>query len=236
MTPSPLILALDRATESEVWSLVDQLDPSLCRLKVGKELFTACGPALVRGLVDCGFDVFLDLKYHDIPHTVGQACRMAADLGVWMVDVHSSGGRAMLEAARQALQGYSHPPLLIGITLLTSLGVTDMADIGFGGSPVDAVVRLATLAHEAGLDGVVCSAQEVAGLRALWPKPFCLVTPGIRLPDDASDDQQRIMTPQAAMAAGSSYLVVGRPITRSADPYKTLVHFNSLVAHRETLA
>ncbi|MDA8417272.1 MAG: orotidine-5'-phosphate decarboxylase [Betaproteobacteria bacterium] len=228
VSASPIILALDRPTEVEVWDLIDRLEPSQCRLKVGKELFTACGPSLVRRLVSRGYDVFLDLKYHDIPHTVAQACRQAADLGVWMVDVHASGGRAMLDAARRALDEGPHSPLLIAITLLTSLCAEDLQDIGWQGEPQDVVLRLAHLAADCDLDGVVCSAQEVALLRARLPATFCLVTPGIRLPTDQSDDQQRIVTPQAAMAAGSSYLVVGRPITRSKDPLVALQHFNSL--------
>lgn len=230
MKHSPIILALDRADETAVWNLVDRLDPSLCRLKVGKELFTACGPDLVRALVRRGYDVFLDLKFHDIPHTVAQACRQAADLGVWMMDVHASGGRAMLEAARRALGEAQQRPLLVAITLLTSLGQVDLQDIGWSGDPVEVVQRLARLAAACGLDGVVCSAQEVTSLRAQLSSSFCLVTPGIRLPGDETDDQQRIVTPQAAMAAGSSYLVVGRPITRSANPLATLQYFNTLVA------
>lgn len=192
---SPLILALDFSTEREVWTLVDQLEPGICRLKVGKELFTACGPSLVRALVARGFDIFLDLKYHDIPHTVAQACRAAADLGVWMVDVHASGGGTMLEAARHALEPYPQRPLLIAITILTSLQDSDLAALGFGCSVVEAVQRLACLAESHGLDGVVCSAQEAPLLRSRIAASFRLVTPGIRLPEDDRGDQKRVVTP-----------------------------------------
>ncbi|WP_297485354.1 orotidine-5'-phosphate decarboxylase [Ferrovum sp.] len=227
---SPLILALDFSTEREVWTLVDQLEPGICRLKVGKELFTACGPSLVRALVARGFDVFLDLKYHDIPHTVAQACRAAADLGVWMVDVHASGGGAMLEAARHALEPYPRRPLLIAITILTSLQDDDLVALGFGCPVTEAVQRLARLAEAHGLDGVVCSAREAPLLRAQVAASFRLVTPGIRLPEDERDDQKRVVTPVKALQDGSDYLVVGRSITRSEDPMKALAQFNSLIS------
>ncbi|WP_297481009.1 orotidine-5'-phosphate decarboxylase [Ferrovum sp.] len=227
---SPLILALDFSTEREVWTLVDQLEPGICRLKVGKELFTACGPSLVRALVARGFDVFLDLKYHDIPHTVAQACRAAADLGVWMVDVHASGGGGMLEAARHALEPYPRRPLLIAITILTSLQDDDLVALGFGCPVTEAVQRLARLAEAHGLDGVVCSAREAPLLRAQVAASFRLVTPGIRLPEDERDDQKRVVTPVKALQDGSDYLVVGRSITRSEDPMKALAQFNSLIS------
>ena len=227
---SPLILALDFSTEREVWTLVDQLEPGICRLKVGKELFTACGPSLVRALVARGFDVFLDLKYHDIPHTVAQACRAAADLGVWMVDVHASGGGGMLEAARHALEPYPRRPLLIAITILTSLQDDDLVALGFGCPVTEAVQRLARLAEAHGLDGVVCSAREAPLLRAQVAASFRLVTPGIRLPEDERDDQKRVVTPVKALQDGSDYLVVGRSITRSEDPMKALTQFNSLIS------
>ncbi len=227
---SPLILALDFSTEREVWTLVDQLEPGICRLKVGKELFTACGPSLVRALVARGFDVFLDLKYHDIPHTVAQACRAAADLGVWMVDVHASGGGAMLEAARHALEPYPRRPLLIAITILTSLQDDDLVALGFGCPVTEAVQRLARLAEAHGLDGVVCSAREAPLLRSQVAASFRLVTPGIRLPEDERGDQKRVVTPVKALQDGSDYLVVGRSITRSEDPMKALAQFNSLIS------
>ncbi len=227
---SPLILALDFSTEREVWTLVDQLEPGICRLKVGKELFTACGPSLVRALVARGFDVFLDLKYHDIPHTVAQACRAAADLGVWMVDVHASGGGAMLEAARHALEPYPRRPLLIAITILTSLQDDDLVALGFGCPVTEAVQRLARLAEVHGLDGVVCSAREAPLLRSQVAASFRLVTPGIRLPEDERGDQKRVVTPVKALQDGSDYLVVGRSITRSEDPMKALAQFNSLIS------
>ena len=233
---SPLILALDFSTEREVWTLVDQLEPGVCRLKVGKELFTACGPSLVRALGARGFDIFLDLKYHDIPHTVFQACRVAADLGVWMMDVHASGGRTMLEAARKALEPYPQRPLLIAITILTSLQDSDLVTLGFGCSLTEAVQRMARLVVSSGLDGVVCSAQEAPLLRSQVAASFSLVTPGIRLPDDDQGDQKRVVTPVTALRAGSDYLVVGRSITRSEDPMKALAQFNSLISGARSTA
>lgn len=224
-----VIVALDYADANGALALVERLDPTLCRLKVGKELFTVAGPALVKSLVDRGFGVFLDLKYHDIPNTVANACRAAAGLGVWMLNVHASGGRAMLLAAREALAQESTPPLLIGVTVLTSLSVTDLGELGIAGTPLDAALRMARLARSCGVDGVVCSAQEAAGLRREFGAGFCLVTPGIRLEETPSDDQQRVMTPRAAIAAGADYLVIGRPITRAPDPLAVLLEVNSQI-------
>jgi orotidine-5'-phosphate decarboxylase len=224
-----VIVALDYADANGALALVERLDPALCRLKVGKELFTVAGPALVKSLVDRGFGVFLDLKYHDIPNTVANACRAAAGLGVWMLNVHASGGRAMLLAAREALAQESTPPLLIGVTVLTSLSVTDLGELGIAGTPLDAALRMARLARSCGVDGVVCSAQEAAGLRREFGAGFCLVTPGIRLEETPSDDQQRVMTPRAAVAAGADYLVIGRPITRAPDPLAVLLEVNSQI-------
>jgi orotidine-5'-phosphate decarboxylase len=221
---SPVIVALDASTASEAYAFADRLSPSLCRLKVGKELFTAAGPMVVEGLQQRGFDVFLDLKFHDIPNTVGAACRVAAALGVWMVDVHCSGGPAMLAAARNAMDSVSRPPLLVGITLLTSLQSGDLQQIGIEGPINDAVLRLAVLAHQHGLDGVVCSAAEALLLRSVLPNSFQLVTPGIRPAGAAPDDQVRVVTPAQAMRLGSNYLVIGRPITQSTDPVLTLQH------------
>ena len=191
-------------------------------MKVGKELFTAAGPALVETLVARGFGVFLDLKFHDIPNTVASACKAAARMGVWMMNVHASGGRAMMQAAREALADAPQRPKLIAVTVLTSMGDSDLADIGMQGKPADAVLRLARLAQAAGLDGVVSSAQEATLLRAACGAGFNLVTPGIRLAEAGVDDQKRVMTPRAAIAAGADYLVIGRPITQSADPIATL--------------
>ncbi len=215
---SPLIVALDSPTLAEALQLADRLQPRQCRLKVGKELFTATGPAVVEALQARGFEVFLDLKFHDIPNTVAAACRVAASLGVWMVDVHVAGGAAMLAAARRAVDSASKPPLLVGITVLTSLAETDLAAIGLAGPVDQAVVRLAHLAQSCALDGVVCSAAEAPVLRSALPAGFALVTPGIRPTGSAEDDQVRIVTPAQAMAQGSTYLVVGRPITQAADP------------------
>jgi orotidine-5'-phosphate decarboxylase len=224
-----VIVALDYADAGGALALVERLDPALCRLKVGKELFTAAGPVLVKSLAERGFGVFLDLKYHDIPNTVANACRAAAGLGVWMLNVHASGGRAMLQAAREALAREAKPPLLIGVTVLTSLSAADLAELGLAGTPLDAALRLARLARACGLDGVVCSAQEAAGMRREFGTGFRLVTPGIRPASAQPDDQQRVMTPQAAIASGADYLVVGRPITQAPDPLAALRDINSQI-------
>ena len=211
-------------------SFVDRVTPDLCRLKVGKELFTAAGPQLVETLANRGFDVFLDLKFHDIPNTVAGAVRSAANLGVWMVNVHALGGRTMMAAARAALAELPRPPLLIAVTVLTSMDRQQLHEIGLDLEPAVLVERLALLAKKSGMDGVVCSAQEATALKALCGQSFQLVTPGIRPADAAADDQSRVMTPTAAFAAGSDYLVIGRPITRSSDPVATLLAINEQLA------
>ena len=222
MTDPKIIVALDYPETKPALALVDKLHPSLCRLKVGKELFTAAGPQLVEQFMQRGFEVFLDLKFHDIPNTVAQACKAAAALGVWMLNVHALGGRRMMEAAREAVAQAAKPPKLIAVTVLTSMAQEDLAELGMSATPADLVLRLATLARDSGLDGVVCSAKEAVLLRRECGREFCLVTPGIRPADAAADDQSRIMTPRAALEAGSSYLVIGRPITRAADPLRAL--------------
>ena len=219
---SPIVIALDFKDKTSTLNLVNQLQPDLCRLKVGKELFVRCGPDLVKELIDKGFDIFLDLKFHDIPNTVAAACQAAADLGVWMVNVHASGGRKMMQAACEAIAGSSHQPLLIGVTVLTSLSREDIAEIGLDIEPQQQVLRLAKLAKDSGLDGVVCSPLEAALLKQQVAEDFCLVTPGIRPAGSDTGDQQRIMTPAKALQAGSDYLVIGRPITASSDPLKSL--------------
>ncbi len=222
-TDSPIIVALDFKRANDALALVQRLDPSECRLKVGFELFVAQGPGFIERLQQLGFEVFLDLKFHDIPNTVAAACRVAADLGVWMVNVHASGGQRMMAAAREALdQTRGKRPILIAVTVLTSLERQDLEPIGWNREPEEQVLRLAKLAHAAGVEGVVCSAQEAARLRKQEGEEFLLVTPGIRMTLAQSDDQRRILTPKAAMAAGSNYLVVGRPITRASDPSKTI--------------
>ena len=222
MNDPKIIVALDYAEAQQALAFAARLDPALCRVKVGKELFTAAGPALVDTLVKRGFGVFLDLKFHDIPNTVASACKAAARLGVWMMNVHASGGRAMMQAARDALAAGSQRPKLIGVTVLTSMSAGDLADIGMQGAPADAVLRLAKLARASGLDGVVSSAQEARALRAACGNDFCLVTPGIRLADSAQDDQKRVTTPRMAIDNGADYLVIGRPITQSVDPLAAL--------------
>ena len=228
---SLVIVALDFPSERETLQLVDQLEPSLCRLKVGKELFTRCGPDLVKQLVDKNFDVFLDLKYHDIPNTVAQACVAAADLGVWMLNVHALGGEKMMSAARQALSGHDSP-LLIAVTWLTSSGQQELDALGIKATPQEMVLRLALMTKSAGLDGIVCSAQEAPILRQNMGEDFLLVTPGIRLADSQAenikqDDQCRVVTPGKAIENGASYLVIGRPITQAEDPCKVLRTINS---------
>ncbi|MBT4522097.1 MAG: orotidine-5'-phosphate decarboxylase [Halieaceae bacterium] len=228
---SPLIVALDYHSEAPVMALVSRLSPALCRLKVGKELFTSCGPGLVEKLQERGFDVFLDLKFHDIPNTVAGAVRAAAELGVWMVNVHAAGGRRMMEAAAEALQSFDHRPRLIAVTVLTSLSDEDLREMGYTETAGQRVTRLAALASESGIDGVVCSAQEVSILRAQRGKHFCLVTPGIRLEGDDAGDQRRVVTPADAMASGSNYLVMGRSITGARDPLKILERVHGELGH-----
>ncbi len=222
MSDPKIIVALDYADADSALSLVNLLNPALCRLKVGKELFTAAGPQLVEQLMRHGFEVFLDLKFHDIPNTTAQACKAAATLGVWMVNVHALGGRRMMEAAREALANFNKPPRLIAVTVLTSMAQTDLAEVGILVSPAEQVLHLAALAQASGMDGVVCSALEAPLLRKQAGNEFCLVTPGIRPAEAVTDDQSRIMTPRAALESGSSYLVIGRPITKAADPLLAL--------------
>lgn len=221
MSSSPIIVALDFPNEKEALALVSQLEPGRCRLKVGKELFTRSGPELVKNLVKKNFDVFLDLKFHDIPNTVAKACQAGADLGVWMINVHAMGGRKMLEAAREALPTGSDTKL-IAVTVLTSMGADDLKEIGLTQSPAEQVKLLATLTHDCGLDGVVCSPQEIALLRENLDNSFELVTPGIRPEWSVTGDQKRIMTPAQAVQAGSNYLVIGRPITQAEQPMQAL--------------
>jgi orotidine-5'-phosphate decarboxylase len=219
---SPVIVALDFASAQPALELVTRLSPDLCRLKVGKELFTHSGPALVTNLQQRGFEVFLDLKFHDIPNTVAAAVRAAAELGVWMVNIHASGGRRMMEAAVAELEGLDHKPLLIGVTVLTSMSDADLAELGYEETAAQRVQRLAALAANCGLDGVVCSALEAEALRESRGAGFRLVTPGIRLAGDAAGDQRRVVTPADAVALGSDYLVIGRSITAASDPLAAL--------------
>jgi orotidine-5'-phosphate decarboxylase len=222
-TQSPIIVALDYPDAAHAEAMAAQLDPALCRVKVGKELFTRAGPELVKNLVRSGFDVFLDLKFHDIPNTVAAAVAAAAELGVWMVNVHASGGPAMLAAARKSLEPLgAQAPLLTAVTVLTSMDAQQLAAIGIDATPAEHVARLARLAADNGMDGVVCSAEETTALRRQLGEKFALVTPGIRPEGSARNDQNRIATPAAALAAGSDYLVIGRPITRSDEPLQTL--------------
>ena len=224
---SKIIVALDYEKESDALALVDQIDPNLCRLKVGKEMFTTLGMNFVKQLHQRNFDVFLDLKYHDIPNTVARAVRSAADLGVWMVDLHASGGLRMMEEAKRILEPYGKDaPLLIAVTVLTSMEDLDLLQIGINASPMEQVLRLAYLTQRAGLDGVVCSPQEVEILRNACGEEFKLVTPGIRPTGADFGDQRRVMTPTAAIRAGSDYLVIGRPITKANNPVEVLRSIN----------
>jgi orotidine-5'-phosphate decarboxylase len=226
MSGARVIVALDLPDAASALAFAARVTPAQCRLKVGLELFTAAGPAVVSNLVARGFDVFLDLKYHDIPTTVARACAQAANLGVWMLNVHALGGMKMMQAARQAIGGAAHRPLLIGVTLLTSHGDDDMHDIGLPRGTALHVERLAGLARTAGLDGVVCSPLEAAVLRRRFGRDFLLVTPGVRPAGGAADDQSRTRTPAEAVAEGADYLVIGRPITRAPDPMAALEAIN----------
>ena len=221
-----IIVALDFDCADAAMLLVERLSPDQCRLKVGKELFAAAGPDLVRRLVDCGFDVFLDLKYHDIPSTVAAACRVAARLGVWMLNVHALGGRRMMEAARDAVSAQRHGPLLTAVTVLTSHDAGTLGEIGCDTDLQRQVLRLAKLANTSGLDGLVCSGREAPMLREGLGAAPLLVTPGIRPLGSASHDQQRVLTPVQALRAGSDFLVIGRPVTRAADPAEALIAMN----------
>jgi orotidine-5'-phosphate decarboxylase len=217
-----IIVALDFAEPAAALQLVDRLDPAICRLKVGKELFTAAGPQFVEQLVKRDFGVFLDLKFHDIPNTTAKACAAAARLGVWMLNVHAGGGRAMMLAAREEIDKSARPPMLIAVTVLTSMDQAALHEVGVAGALQDQVLRLAGLTRDCGLDGVVCSAQEAPLLRLHLGREFRLVTPGIRPLAAGKDDQSRVVTPADALRQGSSYLVIGRPITRATDPLAAL--------------
>src|SRR5436190_8478682 len=217
-----VIVALDFASADAALTFTSRLVPQSCRLKVGKELFTAAGPALVERVMRQGFEVFLDLKFHDIPNTVAAACTAAARLGVWMLNVHALGGSAMLESARRAVDVAAQRPKLIAVTVLTSMGNADLKEVGIEGDAAAVALRLAKLAQKCGLDGVVCSAQEATLLKRDCGPGFCLVTPGIRPATSSANDQQRVMTPCAAIAAGADYLVIGRPITQASDPAAAL--------------
>lgn len=216
---SPVIVALDYPDSESALALAERLDPARCRVKVGKELFTGSGPAVVEALQHKGFEVFLDLKFHDIPNTTANAVKAAAELGVWMINVHASGGRSMMEACVEMLARYpGNRPLLTAVTILTSLEQSDLLEVGLDIEPMVQVQRLARLAQDCGLDGVVCSAREARALRGALGDDFLLVTPGIRPAESVADDQKRIVTPEQAIENGSSFLVIGRPITRSDNP------------------
>ncbi|WP_445659774.1 orotidine-5'-phosphate decarboxylase [Acinetobacter sp. F16] len=218
-----IIVALDAKSQYDALTIAEQLDPALCRVKVGKELFTHEGPSVVKALHDKGFEVFLDLKFHDIPNTTAQAVCAAADLGVWMVNVHASGGRKMMETCVERLKAGNYNTQLIAVTVLTSMGREDLKDIGLDVEPFEQVKRLAKLTQDSGLDGVVCSAQEAKMLRETLGQDFALVTPGIRPAGSNADDQKRIVTPKQAILDGSTHLVIGRPITQSQNPSQTLL-------------
>ncbi|MEX0423238.1 orotidine-5'-phosphate decarboxylase [Providencia rettgeri] len=229
-THSPIIVALDYENANEALAFVDRIDPRDCRLKVGKEMFTFNGPQFVKSLHDRGFDVFLDLKFHDIPNTVARAVAAAAEMGVWMVNVHASGGARMMEAARQSLESYGkEAPLLTAVTVLTSMDESDLIGVGINLSPAAHAERLALLTKQCGLDGVVCSAHEAQRLKQICGANFKLVTPGIRPAGSDVGDQRRIMTPQDAVKAGVDYMVIGRPITRSENPTVTLQQINQSI-------
>ncbi|EAQ2764827.1 orotidine-5'-phosphate decarboxylase [Salmonella enterica] len=228
ITESPVVVALDYHERDKALAFVDKIDPRDCRLKVGKEMFTLFGPQLVRDLQQRGFNVFLDLKFHDIPNTTARAVAAAADLGVWMVNVHASGGARMMAAARDALAPFGKDaPLLIAVTVLTSMETSDLRDLGVTLSPAEHAERLARLTQQCGLDGVVCSAQEAVRFKQVFGTAFKLVTPGIRPAGSEAGDQRRIMTPEQALSAGVDYMVIGRPVTQSVDPAQTLKDINA---------
>ncbi|MDV5356787.1 orotidine-5'-phosphate decarboxylase [Kosakonia sp. SMBL-WEM22] len=227
-TDSPVVVALDYANRDNALAFVDRIDPRDCRLKVGKEMFTLFGPQFVRELQQRGFDIFLDLKFHDIPNTTAHAVKAAADLGVWMVNVHASGGARMMTAAKEALLPFgADAPLLIAVTVLTSMEASDLLDLGITATPAQHAERLARLTQQCGLDGVVCSAQEAVRFKSELGHAFKLVTPGIRPQGSDAGDQRRIMTPEQALQAGVDYMVIGRPVTQSADPAQTLKAINA---------
>ncbi len=225
-----IIVSLDFPDRKSAIRCVQRLSPGYCRLKVGKELFTSSGPALVKELVGDGFDIFLDLKYHDVLSTVAKACSAAAKLGVWMLSVHASGGASMLKAAREAINQESHQPLLIGVSVLTGMSADDLSEVGVQSSPAGQVRLLASLCKQSALDGVVCSAQEAPALKQEFGSEFILVTPGIRPSGRNKDDQKRVMSPAEAMAAGSDYLVIGRPVTRAKDPLQALLDIQAEIS------
>ena len=230
--PDPkIIVALDYADAASALKLAQELDPDLCRVKVGKELFTAAGPQLVETLVKMQFGVFLDLKFHDIPNTAAKACEAASRLGVWMLNVHAAGGLAMMQAAREGVAKSGHHPLLIAVTVLTSMNQADLNQVGVPGNLPHQVLNLARLAQQAGLAGVVCSAQEAPALRAALGDKFCLVTPGIRPANVNQNDQSRVVTPVEALRMGSSYLVIGRPITQAMNPLAALEAINQEIQY-----
>jgi orotidine-5'-phosphate decarboxylase len=217
-----IIVALDFANATDALSLVNQLDPAMCKLKVGKELFTATGPQLVEQLIAKDFKVFIDLKFHDIPNTVAKACEAASNLGVWMLNVHASGGSAMMQAALEGVNKSMHTPYLIAVTVLTSMSQENLTELGINNTVEAQVLKLASLTQQAGLDGVVCSALEAQHLKKVMPDDFLLVTPGIRPATASLDDQNRVMTPSKALSMGASYLVIGRPITQAKNPTEAL--------------
>ena len=227
MNKFPFIIALDFSSHTEALALVEQLKQTGCGFKIGKELFTSAGPDFVRQLVEQGLDIFLDLKFHDIPNTVARACQAAANLGVWMLTVHASGGREMLLAARNALKSYDNPPLLIAVTILTSLKEEDLHTVGLHGSVEENVLNLARLAKACDIDGIVCSPQEIDLIRKNIDFPFQLVTPGIRPIHYMSDDQKRVMTPAEALQRGANYLVIGRPVTAAPNPLHAFLDIHS---------
>ncbi|ASK19280.1 orotidine-5'-phosphate decarboxylase [Halomonas sp. N3-2A] len=229
-TDTPLIIALDYSSLDAALCMADQLDPKRCRVKVGKELFTRSGPAVLEALHGRGFEIFLDLKFHDIPNTVAGAVQAAAEQGVWMVNVHASGGRKMMEAAAKRLDDHGLSTHLIAVTVLTSMQAEDLHEVGIAATPEEHVLRLAALTQQSGLGGVVCSAQEAAQIKALCGDDFLKVTPGIRPSFAAANDQQRIMTPSDAMRVGSTHLVIGRPVTQAAEPMMALAAIEAELA------
>jgi orotidine-5'-phosphate decarboxylase len=229
---SKIIVALDFSNAKDALSLVDQLNPDMCKLKIGKELFTAAGPQLVEKLVAKDFKVFLDLKFHDIPNTVAKACEAASNLGIWMLNVHASGGSAMMRAALEGVNKSAYSPFLIAVTVLTSMNQENLNELGIQKSIEEQVLNLATLTQKAGLHGVVCSAMEAQLLKKVMPDDFLLITPGIRPATASLDDQSRVLTPTRALEVGASYLVIGRPITQATNPTEALHAINDEIQNK----
>ncbi|MFP3014286.1 MAG: orotidine-5'-phosphate decarboxylase [Arsenophonus sp.] len=227
MLDSPIIVALDYNDKIKALSFVDSVNPNDCHLKIGMQMFTLYGTQFIQTLHQRGFQVFLDLKFYDIPNTVAKAVKAAADIGVWMINVHASGGSRMMSAAKEALVEYGKDaPILIAVTVLTSMDKCSLQQVGINQETSEQVLRLSKLSKECNLDGVVCSAHEASIVKSACGNNFLLITPGIRNNVTDVNDQRRIMTPKEAINVGINYIVIGRPITCSVNPVLSLIKIN----------